>query len=135
MPPQHNRASFNLGHGHCGPVIASVQAAYQEQSSEALLAAGASVDLDFVIDETPFLDSYHAADQDLTITVFSRIDDDDTWRQAMAAVAVLASSTEPSATYAFTQRRVAGSRARVRITNAGGSTLTRHASQVHFRSM
>lgn len=109
----------------------SVVPAISKLSTTANLAAGASVDLEFNIDQVQFLDMMLSADQDLTVQSFVRIDQSDTFRQIDNDIPYTAGIKYERM---LDGKRFVGTLLRIRITNPGAVATTRLGAEIQARS-
>lgn len=133
MPVDRNPSLFNAPPSSAPATVTAVPQ-YQQKTTTLNLNGQASVDLDFTIDVTPWIDMFVFLDQAGIVRLFVREATSGTYRQLGADYPLVASVlTQP-----FTRLRVPGSQLRVRLINnaaAGAANATTVlAAQVHARS-
>lgn len=109
----------------------TVAPAVSKLSTTANLAAGASIDFEFSMDQTPFVDMMLSSDQNLTVRTFVRIDQTDTYRQIDNDINYVAGTSYDRQ---LDGKRFPGSLLRVRILNPGAVATTRLNAEVQVRS-
>lgn len=134
MPVDRNPSLFNAPPSLAAATITSVPQ-YQLKTTTVNLNGQASVDLDFTIDVTPWLDMFVFMDQAGIVRLFTREGSSGIYRQLGADYPIVASVlTQP-----ITRLRIPGSQLRVRLINnaaAGAANATTVlVEQIHARSL
>lgn len=102
------------------------------------LGAGASWTAIFNADFLSIIDGFVSADQILTVTVYSRQDEDDDWRVLTSATGIggTSSGDDTKADYIIGPgQRVAGSQIKIEVANRTAFATTDLSAQFHIRSL